>query len=117
METKMNFGEGVDLPRQIAPVIFVLRPAYPPPDDPRAQFEERRYGNNRWAIWNWRGMLDSLQVRGRNIRSEDDFGVTIFISQQFRRSVFSALPKTLQVSYRGDLTLDQCVKEAIGLVG
>ena len=115
--TASNFGEGVDLPRQIAPVIFVLRPAYPPPDDPRTQFEERRYGNNRWAIWNWRVMLAVLQVRGRNIRSEDDLGVTIFISQQFRRVVFAALPKTLQPSYKGDLTLDQCVKQTIELVG
>src|SRR3989344_1932865 len=115
--TAGNFGEGVDLPRQIAPVIFGLRPAYPPPDDPRTQFEERRYGNNRWAIWNWRVMLSVLQWRGRNIRSEDDLGVTIFISQQFRRSVFAALPKTLQSSYKGDLTLDQCVKEAMELVG
>ena len=115
--TAGNFGEGVDLPRQIAPVIFGFRPAYPPPDDPRTQFEERRYGNNRWAIWNWRVMLSVLQWRGRNIRSEDDLGVTIFISQQFRRSVFAALPKTLQSSYKGNLTLDQCVKEAMGLVG
>jgi Rad3-related DNA helicase len=114
--TMSNFGEGVDLPRQTAPAIFVLRPGYPPPDDPRTQFEERRYGNNRWAIWNWRVMLSVLQVRGRNIRSEDDLGVTFFISQQFRRSVFASLPQTLQVSYKGDLTLDQCVKEAIELV-
>ncbi len=114
--TAANFGEGVDLPRQIAPVIFVLRPAYPPPHEPRTQFEERRYGNNRWAIWNWRVMLSALQVRGRNIRSEDDLGVTIFISQQFRRFVFASLPKTLQSSYKGDLTLDQCVKEAEKLV-
>jgi len=115
--TGANFGEGVDLPRQIAPVIFGLRPAYPPPDDPRTQFEERRYGNNRWAIWNWRVMLSVLQWRGRNIRSEDDLGVTIFVSQQFRRTVFASLPKTLQSSYKGDLTLDQCIKEAEKLVG
>jgi Rad3-related DNA helicase len=115
--TMSNFGEGVDLPRRIAPVIFVLRPAYPPPHDPRTQFEERRYGGNRWAIWNWRVMLSVLQVRGRNVRSEDDLGVTIFISQQFRRSVFASLPKALQVSYKGDLTLDQCVKHTVELVG
>lgn len=115
--TMANFGEGIDLPRKIAPVIFVLRPAYPPPDDPRTQFEERRYGNGRWAIWNWRVMLSVLQVRGRNIRNADDFGVTIFISAQFRRSVFPALPKSFQVSYNGDLTLDQCVKETIALMG
>lgn len=114
--TAAHFGEGVDLPRQVAGVIFGLRPAYPPPDDPRTQFEERRYGNQRWAIWNWRVMLSILQWRGRNIRSDDDMGVTIFISQQFRRTVFASLPKTLQNSYRGDWTFDQCVQEAEKLV-
>ncbi len=115
--TAMNFGEGVDLPQQVAPAIFVLRPAYPPPDDPRTQFEERRYGNNRWAVWNWRVMLSVLQVRGRNIRSENDLGVTIFISQQFRRVVFASLPEALRHRYRSELTLDQCVKETLKLVG
>lgn len=115
--TGANFGEGIDLPRQTAPVIFGLRPAYPPPDDPRTQFEERRYGNNRWAIWNWRVMLSALQWRGRNIRSEEDRGVIVFISQQFRRTVFASLPKTLQSSYKGDLTLDKCIGEAEKLVG
>jgi Rad3-related DNA helicase len=62
-------------------------------------------------------MLSVLQVRGRNIRSEDDLGATVFISQQFRRSVFASLPVGLQSSYKGDLTLDQCVKEAMELVG
>lgn len=115
--TMMHFSEGVDLPRKVAGAIFVLRPPYPPPKEPRTQFEVLRYGNSRWAIWNWRVMLFVLQVRGRNIRSEDDLGVTIFISQQFRRVVFAALPKTLQSSYKGDLTLDQCVKKAITLLG
>jgi Rad3-related DNA helicase len=114
--TSANFGEGVDLPRQIAGVIFGLRPSYPPPDDPRTQFEERRYGNQRWAIWNWRVMLSILQWRGRNIRSADDFGVIIFISQQYRRSVFASLPKSLQPSYRGELTFDQCINEAVKLL-
>jgi len=114
--TAGNFGEGVDLPRQIAPVIFALRPAYMPPC-PRREFEERRYGRNCWAVWGWRIAISVLQWRGRNIRSENDLGVTIFISQQFRRSVFAALPKSLQSSYKGDLTLDQCVKEAEKLIG
>lgn len=115
--TASHFGEGIDLPRQVAGVIFGLRPAYPPPDAPRTQFEERRYGNQRWAIWNWRVMLSILQWRGRNIRSDDDLGVSVFISQQFRRTVFGSLPKSLQVSYRGEWTLDQCVSEAEKLVG
>ncbi|MDP3661458.1 MAG: helicase C-terminal domain-containing protein, partial [bacterium] len=115
--TGANFSEGVDLPKKIAGAIFALRPPYPPMYEPRSMFEERRYGSRRWAIWNWRVKLFVLQVRGRNIRRVDDLGVVFFISQQFRRMVFAALPQTLQVAYKGDLTLDQCVKEAIELVG
>ncbi|OHA19573.1 MAG: hypothetical protein A3C08_02725 [Candidatus Taylorbacteria bacterium RIFCSPHIGHO2_02_FULL_47_18] len=114
--TSANFSEGIDLPKQIAPAIFALRPPYMPMYEPRSMFEEQRYGSRRWAIWNWRVQLFVLQVRGRNIRRVDDLGVVFFISQQFRRIVFSALPKTLQVAYKGDLTLDQCVKEALALV-
>lgn len=114
--TGAHFSEGVDLPKQIAPAIFVLRPPYPPIKEPRSQFEMQRYGTNLWAIWNWRVRLFILQVRGRNVRNTEDLGVVFFISQQFRRGVFAALPKTLQQSYKGDLTLDQCVKHAIELV-
>lgn len=110
--TTANFGEGIDLPKKTAPVIFCLRPGYPRPDDPQTVFEERRFGGRRWALWNWRVMIDLLQVRGRNIRSEKDIGVTFLISQQFRRFAWGALPDWLEPAYRGDLTFEDCVKDA-----
>lgn len=114
--TVANYGEGLDLPRQIAPVIFYLRPAYPVPTDPATVFEERRYGGRRWAIWNWRVMIEALQVRGRNIRSAEDVGVTFFISQQFRRFLFRTLPDWLEGAYRGDKKFEECVEETIKLL-
>jgi Rad3-related DNA helicase len=110
--TSANYSEGVDLPRQMAPVIFYYRPSYPRPDDPATVFEERRFGNARWKLWNWRVMVNFLQARGRNIRSETDLGVTFLISQQFRRFAFPALPKWLQPAYRGELTFEQCIEDA-----
>ena len=93
--TSSNYAEGLDLPKEIAPVIFVLRPNYPRPDDPMTVFEERRFGGMRWALWNWRVAMGALQVRGRNVRSVKDLGITIFVSQQFRRFVPAILPKWL----------------------
>lgn len=114
--TAAHFGEGIDLPRRVAPVIFFLRPAYPRPNDPVTVFEERRFGNKRWLLWNWRVMIEALQVRGRNIRSAEDVGVTFFISQQFRRFLFAALPQWLEPAYRGDSTFDECVEETMKLL-
>lgn len=110
--TVANYGEGVDLPKQLAPVIFFLRPSYPPPKDPQTVFELRRFRESDcWRLWNWRVMIEALQVRGRNIRSDRDLGVTFFISQQFRRFVFGSLPEWLQKAYRHDRTFDECVEE------
>ena len=114
--TEAHFGEGVDLPDGMAPVTFILRPGYPRPDDPATQFEERRFGNMRWGIWNWRVMLKALQGRGRNVRSVNDRGVTFFISQQVRRFLFAALPSWLQPAYRGDKKFDDCVQETLALL-
>jgi len=114
--TVANYGEGVDLPKNLAPVIFFLRPAYPNPKDPATIFEERRFGNMRWRLWNWRVMIEALQVRGRNIRSAKDLGVTIFVSQQFKRFIPAALPKWLEGAYRGDLRLEECVSAAKDLL-
>ena len=114
--TAAQYGEGIDLPRQIAPVIFFLRPGYPHPDDPMSQFEERRFGASRWKLWNWRVMVQALQVRGRNIRAADGKGVTFFYSAQFRRFVYSALPEWLEPSYRGDMTFEQCLEDAESLL-
>lgn len=110
--TGANYGEGVDLPKQTAPVIFFLRPGYADPSSPGTQFEERRFGNMRWARWNWKVIIEALQVRGRNIRNHADMGVTFFVSQQFRRFLFGSLPEWLQKAYYGEDTWDECVKEA-----
>lgn len=114
--TVANYGEGIDLPRQIAPVIFFLRPAYPPPRSPGAVFEERRFRSMRWALWNWRVMVEALQVRGRNVRSNEDLGVTFFISQQFRRFLYASLPEWLKPAYRREITLHDCVEDALSLL-
>lgn len=110
--TVANFGEGVDLPKGLAPVIFFLRPSYPPPHDPATVFEERRFGKMRWRLWNWRVMIEALQVRGRNVRSEEDLGVTFFVSQQFRRFIPGVLPEWLREAYDGSLSLEEGVDKA-----
>jgi len=110
--TAANYSEGVDLPKQAAPVIFFLRPGYPNPTDPGTIFEERRFGGQRWVIWNWRVMHQALQVRGRNIRSRSDLGVTIFVSQQFKRILFSSLPDWLEKAYRNSLTFEETLADA-----
>lgn len=114
--TNAHFGKGIDLPKGIAPVIFCYRPGYPRPDDPQTQFEERRFGNRRWASWNWRVIVDLLQVRGRNIRSKSDRGVTILVSQQFRRFAYGCLPEWLRPAYQGTMTLDDCIKDAMKML-
>lgn len=111
--TAANYAEGVDLPKQIAPVIWFLRPGYPPLDDPLTQFEEKRFGGRRWQRWQWKVIIQMLQVRGRNIRSTQDIGVTFLISQQFKKFTFGSLPDELaNKAYRGQLTFDECVKDA-----
>ncbi|HSX58486.1 MAG TPA: helicase C-terminal domain-containing protein [Candidatus Saccharimonadales bacterium] len=115
--TAANYGEGIDLPDGRAPVIFFLRPAYPSPQDPATQFEERRFGSRRWSVWNWRVMMEALQVRGRNVRGATDLGVTFFISQQFRRFLYGSLPNWLQPAYRGELTFDEGIEEALEVLG
>lgn len=112
-----HYAEGIDLPKQIAPVIFMLRPGFAPPDDPQTQFETRRFGTGHcWALWYYRVMLQALQVRGRNIRSIEDVGVCFFVSQQFKRFVFASLPLWLQESYVGNKTLNEGVDEALELL-
>lgn len=115
--TEANYGEGVDLKDQLAPIIFALRPAYAPPDDPQTQFENRKFsGGTVWAVRGARVMKRARQLRGRNIRSNGCIGVTIFWSQQFNHFVFSSLPQYLQPSYRSGITLDQCVNETLKLL-
>ncbi len=114
--TAANYGEGLDLPEGIAGVTFVLKPSYPSPRDPLAQFEEQRYGNQRWQVWNWQVMIEALQARGRNVRSEDDRGATIFVSQQFRRIVYPGLPTWLRESYQSEISFDDCCQKVIDLL-
>lgn len=114
--TKAQFGEGLDLPANTAPVIFYLRPSYPRPDEAQTLFEERRFGSRRWQLWQWRVMVDLLQVRGRNVRSATDLGVTFLISQQFRNFAFGTLPDWLKSSYHGNLSWKECVQDAEDLL-
>jgi len=116
--TSANYGEGVDLPDGLAPVTFFLRPGYPSPADPATQFEQHRFGQGQsWAVWNWRVMIEALQVRGRNVRSANDRGVTIFVSQQFGQFVYGSLPEWLKPSYRRGLSLDECCDQALEVLG
>lgn len=108
--TVAQFGEGQDLPG--ASYIFYYRPGWPPPQAPQTLFELRRFKARARALWAWRVMLDLLQVRGRNIRSETDLGVIFLVSQQFKNFAFAALPDWLQPAYRGQMTWGQCLKDA-----
>ena len=114
--TAANYAEGTDLPAQVAPVIFFLKPGYPPGWDPQLQFERQRYGRGAWALQTWRLMLKALQVRGRNVRSAQDLGVCIFLDGRFRFFLQNSLPDWLKPSYRRGLTMDQCVEDALQLL-
>jgi Rad3-related DNA helicase len=114
--TVAQYGEGVDLPSQIAPVIFFLRPSFPSPSDPLAQFEEKRFGRSKWGIWRYRAVLQALQVRGRNVRSADDVGVCFFISAQFREFLMGSLPEWLKPAYQGQRTFEQNIQETLKLL-
>lgn len=115
--TSAQFAEGIDLPGEIAPVIFFLRPGYCRPDDPEAQFEERRFSDGHvWALRKWRVMLQALQVRGRNIRDQKDRGVCFFISQGFKGFLYNSLPEWLKSAYRKDLTMEDAVQETLELL-
>ncbi len=114
--TTANLGEGVDLPKGLAPVIFYFVPGWPNPKDPTTVFEERRFGSSRWRLWIWRVMIAIRQVRGRNLRSRKDRGVTFFISQQFRNLVYPALPDWDKDSYRGEMKFDDAVEDALELL-
>ena len=120
--TSANYAEGIDLPGGIAPVTFMLRPGYANPSDAMSQFEERKFGtkngNNRfvWQLRMHRAMIEAQQVRGRNVRSAGDVGVTFFVSQGFRNFLKGAMPSWLESAYRGTLTLDQGVDDALKLL-
>lgn len=115
--TAAQYAEGLDLPNNIAQVIFFLRPGYTNPNDPEAQFEERRFPNNHvWALRKWRVMVEALQVRGRNIRTPQDMGVCFFISQGFKSFLFNSLPQWLQPAYCNKLTMNEAIEESIKIL-
>lgn len=114
--TEAQFGQGIDLPDGICGFIFYLRPGYPIPDDPQAQFEERIYGNNRWSLWTWRVILKMLQARGRNQRSATDKGCIFLMSLQFKRFTYGGLPEWLRPSYVSQITFDNAISRGIKLL-
>ncbi len=113
--TAAQYAEGIDLPFPVSPATFFLRPGYPRPDDPQTQFEKKRFGKNRWAIWNWRVTVQALQARGRNVRSRRDVGVTFFISQQFNRVLGNSLPEWLRPAVRR-YSMRACIEDAVDLL-
>jgi Rad3-related DNA helicase len=115
--TSNQFGEGIDLPCGVCPVIFFVRPGYPRPDDPMTQFEQKRFsGSHCWQLWQYRVMIEALQVRGRNIRTIDDLGVCFFISQQFRSFLHGSLPEWLKPSYVDNKPMSEMLEETINLL-
>lgn len=115
--TAANYAEGIDLPAQIAPVAFFLKPGYENPNSALAQFEVLRFPGSRVRkLRQWRVMLKALQLRGRNVRGPDDLGVTFFMNQQFRSFLRGSLPDSLKPAYRGDLSFDEAVADALKLL-
>ncbi len=114
--TAASCGQGIDLPKLIAPIIFFWRPGYDNPNDPASQFERDRFSNQYWALQNWRVMQKLLQVRGRNVRNPDDLGFTILVSKQFEAFAETALPEWLLPAYVKDKTFEECVSEVVNIL-
>jgi len=114
--TEAQYGQGIDLPDGVCGFIFYLRPGYPTPDDPQAQFEERIYHNARWALWTWRVILKVLQARGRNQRSAQDKGCIFLMSAQFKRFTYGGLPEWLRPAYVGQISFDKAIEQGIKLL-
>jgi Rad3-related DNA helicase len=113
--TVANYSEGIDLPYPTAPAIFVLRPDFPKPMDPQAQFERRRWKKDYYKLWLWRVSIRALQIRGRNIRSEKDRGVAFFISQQFEDCFKKHFPEWLKPALRKK-PYKECITEGLEVV-
>jgi len=109
--TIANYGEGLDLPKEVARAIFILRPSYPKPTDPQATFEDLKFPKNKWALWTWRAAIATLQARGRNIRSKEDRGVSFLMSAQFDRILGAAVPTWLKPAIV-KANMKDCVKDA-----
>jgi Rad3-related DNA helicase len=114
--TEAQYGQGIDLPGGMCEFIFYLRPGYPMPGDPQAQFEEKIYGNSRWGLWTWRVILKMLQARGRNQRSAQDKGCIFLMSKQFHRFTYGGLPEWLRPAYVGQISFDNAIQQGIKLL-
>lgn len=114
--TEAQYGQGIDLPDGVCGFIFYLRPGYPIPNDPQAQFEEKIYGNSRWGLWTWRVIIKMLQARGRNQRSAQDKGCIFLMSKQFHRFTYGGLPEWLRPSYVGQISFDKAIEQGIKLL-
>ena len=114
--TEAQYGQGIDLPDGVCGFIFYLRPGYPMPTDPQAQFEEKLYRNARWGLWTWRVILKMLQARGRNQRSAEDLGCIFLMSRQFKRFTYGGLPEWLRPAYVGQINLDDAILQGISLL-
>jgi Rad3-related DNA helicase len=117
--TSAHFAQGIDLPDQLAPVIFFLRPGYPDPHSPQEQFKKRRFGESTTAWINkYLVMQQIIQAAGRNIRGPEDRGVIICCDARFTQLVSRTLHNDyewLRPCFVPDLTWEQCMADAMKL--
>lgn len=112
-----HYGTGVDFPKGTAGAIWILRPGYPDPRSAATQFEIQSFGERRyWQRVGYHVMLEALQGMGRNIRGPRDKGVCFLMSSQFQDFVYSGLPEWLKPAYRRDMTLEECLDDAMELL-
>ena len=119
--TEAQYAEGLDLPGKTAPVIFVLRPAYPNPLGAESQFEFQRWPKEKGIVWglrNNRAMVKVLHACSRNVRGTgpEDGGVAFFMDDRFRKLVARALSDSLKPAYRGNMTFPESMDDAESLL-
>ncbi len=115
--TSAHYSEGIDLPDEMAPVIFFLRPGYPNPRSPEQQFMVKRFGKSTAMMVNQYDVMQQVnQTAGRNVRSSTDRGSIICVDARFKRIAFAALAKWLEPAYRGSFEWDQCLDDTVKLL-
>lgn len=72
--------EGVDFHGDRARWQVVLRPPYPPANEP---YYKWLIAQNRWDVYTRDSLLDAGQIFGRIVRSKEDWGVTYLLSSTF----------------------------------
>lgn len=85
--------EGVDFSDDRARFQLILRPPYPPVDDP---YNKWLISQGRWDLYYRAALIDFGQMVGRIVRSKEDFGVTYLISStfiQFLGKIWNQLPQ------------------------